>query len=296
MNEITNRSNSQEQCLRELQLKILYIMKYVDNLCRKNGITYFIMGGTALGAVRHGGFIPWDDDLDIFMTPDQYEIFKRVFNEDGSKEFVIQEWRTVPEYLEYAKVRMNGTTYIEANLKARKDMHHGIYIDIMILHKVPNNPIIQRLVYLQSKFVTLYGLSQRNWKPKTRLQSMVLRSLKILPKKSLARWCYKSIYKYDRLLVDYQWSYFITPAKFNQGVFPFSFFSASKDILFEGIPLSASKEIEAYLSQRYGNYWKLPNEKQRKFAAHAYFYNVSEDYLTLINIINPSSEKSVNSN
>ena len=52
--------------VQQVQQKILEIMKYIDMLCRSHGITYYIMGGTALGAVRHGGFIPWDDDLDIF--------------------------------------------------------------------------------------------------------------------------------------------------------------------------------------------------------------------------------------
>ena len=51
--------------VRDVQNKILEVMKFIDNVCRKNSITYFIMGGTALGAVRHGGFIPWDDDFDI---------------------------------------------------------------------------------------------------------------------------------------------------------------------------------------------------------------------------------------
>ena len=68
-----------EEPIAEVQKKILEIMRYIDRLCRENGITYCIMGGTALGAVRHGGFIPWDDDLDIFMTPDQYDKFRRVF-------------------------------------------------------------------------------------------------------------------------------------------------------------------------------------------------------------------------
>ena len=85
----------QTQSVRDVQDKILHIMKYIDGLCRQNGITYYIMGGTALGAVRHGGFIPWDDDLDIFMTPDQYEKFKELFTEQHSTEYVLQEWRLI---------------------------------------------------------------------------------------------------------------------------------------------------------------------------------------------------------
>ena len=165
------------QAVRAVQEKILETMKFIDKLCREHGIVYYIMGGTALGAVRHGGFIPWDDDLDIFMTPDQYQKFKLVFEKVNSQQFVIQEWRTDSKYLEYAKVRMNGTTFIEEHFKDRKNMHHGIYVDIMILHKVPENKFVQKLVYLESKFVTLYGLSQRKWVPKSKSQAMVLKSL-----------------------------------------------------------------------------------------------------------------------
>lgn len=67
---------NQNNAVREIPEKILEIMKYIDKVFRENGITYFIMGGTALGAVSHGGFIPWDDDLDIFMIPAEYARFK----------------------------------------------------------------------------------------------------------------------------------------------------------------------------------------------------------------------------
>ena len=119
----------QTKSVRDVQMKILEVMKYIDKLCRNNSIVYYIMGGTALGAIRHGGFIPWDDDLDIFMTPAEYNRFKEVMEMENNQMFVLQEWRTTPNYLEYAKVRMNGTTFIEESFKDRKDLHQGIYYD-----------------------------------------------------------------------------------------------------------------------------------------------------------------------
>lgn len=264
--------------VKEVQGKILEVMKYIDTLCRKHNITYYIMGGTALGAVRHGGFIPWDDDLDIFMVPSEYIKFKRVFEAENSPLFILQEWRTTPGYLEYAKVRMNGTTFIEEAFKDRKDLHQGIYVDIMLLHKVPENKAVQKLVYYESKFVTLYALSQRNWRPKTKAQAIMLKSLRFMPCKLMARCFYRRIYKYDDLEADFKYCYWITPAKFRSGLFDASFFSEPVDIPFEDTVLLGSKKIKEYLEYRYGDYMKLPSEEAQKAALHAMIFDVNKDY------------------
>ena len=267
-----------KKSVREVQNKILEIMKYIDAVCRKNGIVYYIMGGTALGAIRHGGFIPWDDDLDIFMTPQEYAKFKSVMEREGNPNYVLQEWRTVKDYLEYAKVRMNGTTFIEENFKDRKNMHQGIYVDIMILHKVPESKFMQKMVYYESKFVTLYALSQRNWKPKNKGQAMMLRFLKFLPCQFISKICYRHIYKYDDMTDNFMYCYWITPAKFRSGLFDKKFFDAPIDIPFEDAIFYGSKHIKDYLTYRYGDYMKLPSIEQQRAAVHAYIFDTEKDY------------------
>jgi lipopolysaccharide cholinephosphotransferase len=273
-----------QQSIKDVQKKILEIMVFIDKVCRENEIEYSIMGGTALGAVRHGGFIPWDDDLDIFMTPSNYEKFKSVFNKINSEKFVLQEWKIVDDYLEYAKVRMNGTTFIEEVYKGHKDMHHGIYVDIMMLHKCSNNKLIQKANYYASKYVTLVALSQRNWKPKTKYQKVALNTLKVLPNKPLSNLCYKLIYKYNELQSDYVYCYFITKANFQQGIFEKGIFEYPADIRFEGILLMGPTDIKKYLGYRYGNYLKLPSKEEQKVAVHAEIYDTERDYTSYFGV------------
>lgn len=269
-----------QQSIKDVQNKILEIMIFIDRICRENGIVYYIMGGTALGAVRHGGFIPWDDDLDIFMTPDNYKKFKQAFNSINSDQFVLQEWSITEKYLEYSKVRMNGTTFIEENFKNRKDMHHGIYVDIMILHKCPNSRFMKRVIYYASKYVTLVALSQRNWKPKTDLQKAALSILKILPNNWLSNLCYKLIYNYEEFGKEYAYCYWITKAKFHQGIFEKEMFKEPVDVDFEGVLLMGPTDIKKYLELRYGDYMKLPPEEQRELAIHAEIYDTEVSFDT----------------
>ncbi len=273
----------QVNSVRDVQDKILEIMKYIDKICRENHVTYFIMGGTALGAVRHKGFIPWDDDLDIFMTPAEYAKFKFAMEEDANPKFMIQEWRTTEKYLEYAKVRMNGTTFIEESFKDRKDLHQGIYVDIMMLHKVPaDNEFLHKKVYCASKFVTLYALTQRNWKPKSTSQAIVVNLLKVLPCKLIVKWCYKQIFKYEDMTHDFKWCYWITPAKFRSGIFEQEFFENPIDVPFEDTKLLGSTHIKEYLAYRYGDYMKLPSKEQQQAAVHAMIFDTEKDYTEYI--------------
>lgn len=99
--------------LKELQKVLLDILKEVKRVCDENNIDYFIIAGTALGAVRHKGFIPWDDDIDIGMTRDNYEKFIKIANTKLSEEFFLQTMETEEETPFYfAKVRKNKTKFI----------------------------------------------------------------------------------------------------------------------------------------------------------------------------------------
>ena len=267
------------QTVKDIQNKILEIMVWIDKVCRENNITYYLMSGTALGAVRHGGFIPWDDDLDIFMTPVEYERFKKLVNEINPEQFVIQEWGEAEGYVRYAKVRMNNTTFIEEAFKDRKDLHQGIYVDIMFLHKIPDNGLIQKITYFESKYVTLVGNIACGWKPKTKAQAVCVEIATRLPNKLILKKFYKDIYKYDfRDMDDFKWCYWITYGGFDPGLFERRLFAEPVETPFEDKVFWGPTDVKTYLTLRFGDYMKLPPVEKRGERVHAYIYDTEKDY------------------
>lgn len=122
--------------LKKVQQIQLAIMKEIHSLCETNGLRYIMLSGTFLGAVRHKGFIPWDDDLDIGLLRPDYEKLIGLLKENPLKGCFLQTFDTDEHYVQpYAKVRAQETKYVESYWKDI-DMHHGIFIDIFPLDKI----------------------------------------------------------------------------------------------------------------------------------------------------------------
>ncbi len=119
--------------LRKAQLIMLEILEEVDYLCKREGLRYWLDSGTLLGAVRHRGFIPWDDDLDICMPVEDYEIFLKIAQEKLPRHLFVQTKKTDKKFpRDFAKVRTSKGYILEKIefKKSRKGYHQGIYIDI----------------------------------------------------------------------------------------------------------------------------------------------------------------------
>ena len=115
---------------KKLQLIELDIFKSFLMVCKKLDLKYFLAGGTLLGAIRHNGFIPWDDDIDVIMPREDYEKFLEKGQALLEKKYFIQNYKTDPEFvLNFTKIRNSETTFIEKTSKNR-NINHGIYIEI----------------------------------------------------------------------------------------------------------------------------------------------------------------------
>jgi len=128
--------NVVDDVLRKVQLTQLEILLEVDRICKKHNLTYLLWAGTMLGAIRHKGFIPWDDDIDIAMKRDDYEKFLEICKTELSSHYFLQHHKTEPYYiLQLAKIRKNKTQYVEESRRIL-NIHHGIWIDIFPLDNV----------------------------------------------------------------------------------------------------------------------------------------------------------------
>ena len=142
--------------LEEIKQRCLEILSYIDDICRKNEIQYYLAYGTLLGSVRHQGFIPWDDDIDICMTRENYYKFKKVIAEDKTTPFKLLYVDTEKDYtLPLPKVVDTRTSL--SILSQKEKMKLGVFVDVFILDNVPDDD------KLREKFFKKLEFYQRLW-------------------------------------------------------------------------------------------------------------------------------------
>lgn len=254
--------------LKELQNVILNIAYDIDQFCQKYNITYRLMGGSALGAKRHGGFIPWDDDLDVFMTPDEYEQFRDAFNKDGDKEkYYLQELGASEGKVITAKVRLNNS-YFEEDIIKDWHVHQGVYVDIFILHTCPNNKILRYWQYIWAKYVIVKGLANKEYKRRGGVVYYMLKCMKLLPKRFLLNFALNQVYAFRNQKTDYYCNY-LGKALLKNGTYKHKYFATVKRVPFEAIELNVAGGLEDFLTDRFGDYMKAPSPERIRYEQHA---------------------------
>lgn len=143
-----------ETDIKKIQKVLLDMMDDLNQLCREEGLTYFICGGTAIGAVRHHGYIPWDEDLDLCMPRKDYDRLAYLVRERLSDKYWVQNICFQTNYdLNFMKVRKKGTRYVE--LLESDESCAGVFIDIFPIENTYNNPILRLLHGGISNFLLL---------------------------------------------------------------------------------------------------------------------------------------------
>jgi lipopolysaccharide cholinephosphotransferase len=263
-----------EKELREIQLGML---EYVDKVCRENDIEYTLAGGSLIGAMRHGGYIPWDDDIDIELTRTNYEKLIAQLMDKLPDYYSLIYYKVHPAYLPFAKIYDNRTEYTSKIDTLNRGT--GVFLDIFPMDILPDNEqeradfkkeFLKKAIQLTasnpngldfasaSKKLYFWGKLVL-WMPqhlKYKGQSRVLAEKldDFMQKYAMS----------DNNLVSYLYT------GYKNAIFPKEIWEEYEDVQFEHLTARKLKNHDAYLERQYGDYMQLPPENER--VNHSYYH------------------------
>lgn len=264
--------------LRPLHKKMLQLLSYIHEFCTDNNIDYCLAYGSALGAIRHNGFIPWDDDVDIYMTAEGYSKFRSVFKEKGNHSlYYLQELGYSGDMVNFSKIRVNGTTFLEPITK-NLDMHHGIYIDIFILHNSDGVKSHLKKMVFAGKYLTIKRLSNIGYS-RRKSYNPILAFLRLFPYDFLRSKALKTIYQYDNQETDY---YFEPEFQSKVEMWEKDIIFPAVQHKFEGMNLNVPAKCHDYLTMYYGDYMKIPTLAEIEWGHHSSEWYVDRDFKDIL--------------
>lgn len=264
----------------KLQNVELNIVKELIQLCEKNNIKYYIVGGTLLGAVRHKGFIPWDDDIDIAMLRPDYEKFIAIAQKELPKNLILDYYqfhKNEPDYNTYYMARVENSKVKLITRVAEEERILNAWVDIFPLDGLPNNPIKcffhkWRLLYLRAalRYSQYSKIVTKNAKNKDLIMRLFIKVGKIINFEKIFNKD-KVLEKIDKTLKKYSCEAskeiinFAGACKSYKFVelFPKRIYDEITSYQFEDTYLNGPKDYDYVLSHHYGDYMTPPSDENK---------------------------------
>lgn len=253
--------------LAEIQESACSILQFIDSVCTRNNILYYLSFGTCLGAIRHKDIIPWDDDIDIYMTRREFNRFSSVMKKEHDARYkLIYLDRSLGYYQPLPKVIDNNTIVYQTQQNTKPI---GVWVDVFILDNVPDDAdqrslFLKRIDYLNKCWmfaIRKKKVTAKSFKGKIH-QLLSFGWTYIIPFKYLARYVDKYAQKYNGIHTTYCCNLTHTINPFGETLDK-SILSDGARVQFHGHLYRVPKEYDTYLRNRYGDYMKLPPEENR---------------------------------
>lgn len=264
--------------MNDIQKELIKILETVQQVCDELELTYYLVNGTALGAKKYGGFIPWDDDVDIAMPRKDYDVFCAKAQERLPEYLFLQNYKTDCRFpLLYSKIRNSNTTFIENGVQ-EFDMNHGIYIDVFPLDGYPEgrlNRLILRCKMKIYSWMQFCGFSGSGGVHKSILRKMGFhkRTAKTLAGME------KTIRRFEHctnISCDYA-------DRQGRGCVPWDYYGDGQFVKFEHLQIKIPSQIDAYLTYKYGD-WRAELPQEQQVSHHnAIICDLNRSYLTYVN-------------
>lgn len=268
--------------LDKLRRKGLEILLYFKDICEKNNLKFYFCGGCCIGAIRHKGFIPWDDDVDIFMPREDYEKLAEIWEEQADTEKYSYVRTTKDHFtrLQFAMISDNETTFIKTR-QWDLDTNHGVRIDILPLDGCPNGRFARKMQIMWGLIYSMFIVREAH-SSKGKLFEIIgkiLLALAITDKnryrvakfaeKRMSRYKISDCEKITELCAWYQ--YMVNE-------YPKSAFEEQLYVDFEGYQLPIPVGYDDYLKMAFGDYMKLPPVESQVAKHDLVYYNLNEGY------------------
>ena len=252
----------------ELQIKLWQteqqILDVFHEVCVKNHLRYSLAYGTLLGAVRHKGFIPWDDDVDVMMPREDYDRLIGIWRTEAPRGYLLETDRSTDDFVNtFAKIRKDHTTFLQFESEKAEKHHKGIFVDIFPMDRRAKGMASQSIQYGLNAISLLYNRGYVSGSGGLTVAAEKL-LLKIVPKSAYRRLSLSAGERARRWNGSPAAEY-ISPCTIRdcRRYYPADLFEEFTELEFQGKRYSAVKKYREFLSIRYGDYMKLPPEEER---------------------------------
>lgn len=249
------------------------IVKAVVDICDRHGLIYYMLGGTMLGAIRHKGFIPWDDDIDLGMPRADYEKFLEIAPKELDQVYKVVNYRNTPSYQYYITRILDTDTKVIEERIGNDSKYTNASIDIFPIDGTPNNKLLRKIYFFRvlshrALMSLCYKDSIDRKRKRGKVEKAFLWIMERLPVEKMTT-PYKQKCKIDKLLrsQDVNHSKYIgniMGAYRTKEIVPAEFYGKGKMYPFEDIQLRGMEMYDEYLKYTYGDYMQLPPEDKRK--------------------------------